>query len=168
MAGYQQQDAHEYFQSLIDHLHNSTRTPSSTFDTKDSKNCSCLFHQIFYGKLRSTVTCLSCRNQTTADEPFVDLSLDLRQQAKRRKLDPKPAGTKTPPEDAPLELTQCLRNFTRQEKLAPDAYTCRSKECGNTPQRARKHLTIKKLPPTLCIQLKVRAFRPLLAFVCCL
>ena len=51
---------------------------------------------------------------------------------------------------------QCLRNFTSPEKLAPDAYSCRSKECANTPQRARKHLTIKKLPPTLCIQLKVR------------
>ena len=101
------------------------------------------------------MTCLACRNQTTAEDPIVDLSLDLRQQAKRRKLGPKPAGTKTPPEDAPLELVQCLRNFTGPEKLAPDAYTCRSRECGNTPQRARKHLTIKKLPPTLCIQLKV-------------
>jgi len=85
----------------------------------------------------------------------VDLSLDLRQQVKRRKLDPKTAGGKASTGEEPLELIACLKNFTTPEKLGVDAYTCRSKECGNSPQRARKHLTIKKLPPTLCIQLKV-------------
>jgi ubiquitin carboxyl-terminal hydrolase 22/27/51 len=85
----------------------------------------------------------------------MDLSLNLRQQVKRRKLDPKVNGAETP-----LELSTCLKNFTSSEKLEVDAYTCQSKECGATPQKARKHLTIKKLPPTLCIQLKVR-YRPL-------
>lgn len=131
---------------MLDQLHSS----SGCMKSKDSKACSCLYHQTFFGKLRSTVTCLQCRNVTVAEDPIIDLSLDLRTQVKRRKLDPKTAGT-----EAPLDLSTCLRNFTTSEKLQTDAYTCKSDECGNTPQRARKHLTIKKLPPTLCIQLKV-------------
>ena len=157
LAGYAQQDAHEYFQSLLDHLHIS----SGCDLPKDQKNCSCLYHQIFYGKLKSTVTCLSCKNVTVVEDPIVDLSLDLRQQAKRRKLSgPKSGGAGgkgAVDENAPLELSQCLKNFTTPEKLTGDAYTCRSRECGDTPQKARKHLTIKKLPPALCIQLKVRS-----------
>ena len=154
LSGYQQQDAHEYFQSLIDHLHSSS---GCTNNGKDSKNCSCLYHQIFFGKLRSTVTCLTCRNITVVEDPIVDLCLDLRQQReKRRKTDQK-GGTpvKNSTDEPPLDLVQCLRNFTSPEKLQAGDYECKSKECGNTPQRVRKHLTIKKLPPSLCVTLKV-------------
>ena len=131
---------------MLDQLHGS----SGCMKSKDSKACNCLYHQTFFGKLRSTVTCLQCRNVTVAEDPIIDLSLDLRTQVRRRKLDPKTAST-----EAPLDLSTCLKNFTTSEKLQTDAYTCKSDECGNTPQKARKHLTIKKLPPTLCIQLKV-------------
>ncbi|KAI4149025.1 MAG: hypothetical protein LQ340_004820 [Diploschistes diacapsis] len=153
LAGYAQQDAHEYFQSLLDHLHISSGCTTS----KDKKDCNCLYHQLFYGKLRSTVTCLSCKNMTVVEDPIVDLSLDLRQQAKRRRLNPKASGLNNKSnmeESAPLELSQCLKSFTAPEKLFSDTYVCHSRECGDTPQKARKHLTIKKLPPALCIQLK--------------
>ena len=90
---------------------------------------------------------------------MLDLNLDLRHHAKRRKMDTKAPGAKPPPDDAPLELTQCIRHYTSPEKLGPDSYICRARECGNIPQRAKKHQTIKKLPPTLCIQLKVRSQR---------
>ena len=146
LAGYQQQDAHEYFQSMLDQLHSS----SGCIKNKDSKACNCLYHQTFFGKLRSTVTCLQCHNITVAEDPIIDLSLDLRHQVKKRKLDAKITGT-----EVPLDLLTCLKNFTTPEKLQIDAYTCKSTTCGNTAQRARKHLTIKKLPPTMCIQLKV-------------
>ena len=145
MAGYHQQDAHEYFQAMLDQLHEA-----SGCEIDNSKTCDCIYHQTFYGKLRSTVTCLECHNITTSEDPIIDLSLDLRHQVKKRKLDPKTAST-----DVPLELSTCLKNYTSPEKLQVDAYTCMSAQCGNTPKRARKHLTIKKLPPTLCIQLKV-------------
>ena len=146
LSGYRQQDAHEFFQALLDHLH------SSEVHSKErvSKNCSCIYHQTFFGRLRSTVTCLKCKNVTTAEDPIVDLSLDLRSQVKRRKMDPKLTNI-----EEPLELSACLKSFTSPEKLSPDAYTCRSSDCGGTHQRSRKHFTIKRLPPTLCIQLKV-------------
>ena len=151
LAGHQQQDAHEYFQSLLDQLHASDKCTKG----KDSKICNCLYHQVFFGIMRSTVTCRNCNNVTVAEDPMLDLNLDLRQHAKRRKMDPKSAGAKAPADDTPLELTQCIGNYTSPEKLGIDSYICRSKDCGNTPQRATKHQTIKKLPPTLCIQLKV-------------
>ena len=87
---------------------------------------------------------------TVSEDPIIDLSLDLRQQIKKRKLEPK-----SPSIGHPLDLITCLKNYTSPEKLPNDAYTCRSEECGDTPQRAKKHLTIKKLPPALCIQIKV-------------
>ena len=145
LAGYQQQDAHEYFQFMLDQLHHT----SGCTNGNTSKTCECLYHQTFFGKLRSTVTCLQCRNITTAEDPIIDLSLDLRHQVKKRKLDSKTASA-----EAPLELSTCLKNFTTPEKLQIGDYICKSEECNDTPQRARKHLTIKKLPPALCIQLK--------------
>ena len=57
--------------------------------------------------------------------------------------------------ETPLELSTCLKSFTSPEKLGVDAYTCKSDQCENTPQRTKKHMTIKKLPPTVCIQFKV-------------
>ena len=90
---------------------------------------------------------------------MIDLSLDLRGQVKRRKLQPTSPGA-----EVPLDLLDCLKNFTSPEKLAPDGYTCKSIECNNTAQSARKHLTIKKLPPSLCIQLKVRSPSPIASY----
>ena len=146
LEGYKQQDAHQYFQSILNQLHISSDCTSS----KSSKDCDCLYHQTFFGKLRSTVTCLQCRNITAAEDPIVDLSLDLRHQVKKRKLEGGKAGA-----EAPLDLETCLKNFTTPEKLGADTYKCKSDLCQDTHQRARKHMTIKRLPPTLCIQLKV-------------
>lgn len=125
-----------------------------------SKNCECLFHRIFSGRLRSTVFCLSCKNITMTEETIVDLSISLEHQVKRRKLNPKASGigSKGSDEKAPLELTQCLKNFTSPEKLTGDAYRCRTNNCRDTAQKARKHLTIRRLPPALCINLKVNRY----------
>ncbi|MCJ1394973.1 hypothetical protein MMC18_007854 [Xylographa bjoerkii] len=144
LAGHRQQDAHEYFQALLDQLHKSCGCVAQVY-----KNCECLYHQSFYGKLRSTMTCLSCKNVTVSEDPIIDLSLDIRQQIKRKKVDAKVSTTETP-----LELSTCLKNFTTPEKLGADAYTCKSDQCENTPQRTKKHMTIKKLPPAVCIQFK--------------
>ncbi|MCJ1250273.1 hypothetical protein MMC30_007499 [Trapelia coarctata] len=148
LAGYDQQDAHEYFQSLLDHLHRSVWCEEDVIP--GNKACNCLYHQTFAGSIQSTVTCTNCRNVSTTEDPISDLSLDLRHHAKRKKTDPK-----SPPNvEAPLDLTTCLANYTTPEKLGADQYTCRSEKCGNTPQRAKKHITLKRLPPTMCIQLK--------------
>jgi ubiquitin carboxyl-terminal hydrolase 22/27/51 len=143
LAGYQQQDAHEYYQFLVDKLHTSTE---GHLDGTD-KNCSCFFHKAFYGKLRSTVTCDKCGNVTRTEDPIMDLSLDVQVQAKKRQLGG--LGSSSTP-----TLSGCLESFTSPERLVADVYNCSG--CGGTPQKATKQLRIKKLPMILCMQLKAR------------
>ncbi|KAJ5662468.1 uncharacterized protein N7477_010084 [Penicillium maclennaniae] len=142
MAGYRQQDAHEYFQFLVNSLHSATPGHTESYESK----CECFFHQTFYGELRSSVMCHKCGKTTNTHDPMADLSLDVQAQNKRRKL-----GRSNSSSTA--TLTGCLDSFTAVEDLHSDAaYHC--EKCGNTPQRASKRLQIRKLPAILCMQLK--------------
>ncbi|KAJ5570624.1 uncharacterized protein N7459_010054 [Penicillium hispanicum] len=142
MAGYRQQDAHEYFQFLVNALHACTPGHTESYETK----CECFFHQTFYGELRSSVMCHKCGKTTHTYDPMADLSLDVQLQNKKRKL-----GRSSSSSTA--TLTGCLDSFTAVEDLHADAaYHC--EKCGNTPQRASKRLQIRKLPAFLCMQLK--------------
>lgn len=143
LAGYQQQDAHEYMQFFLNTLH------LTNGGTADSEDCKCVVHQTFYGKLSSTVTCDKCHNTTTALDPYMDLSLDIRNQGKKRKLNANNG------DNTALDLRDCLERFTAKEKLESAQYTCRN--C-DSPQNAIKQLSIKRLPPVLSIHLKVRLF----------
>jgi ubiquitin carboxyl-terminal hydrolase 22/27/51 len=146
LAGYQQQDAHEYMQFILNTLH-----LANGGNTNDSEDCSCVVHQTFCGKLSSTVTCANCRNVTTALDLYMDLSLDIRIQSKKRKLTN--GEKKEAADEATMDLRDCLERFTVKEKLGTDQYTCRN--C-DSPQNATKQLSIQRLPPVLCIHLKVR------------
>ncbi|KAG9192141.1 ubiquitin carboxyl-terminal hydrolase 22/27/51 [Alternaria panax] len=140
LAGYQQQDAHEYMQFILNTLHLANGGSAD-----DSEDCKCVVHQTFCGKLSSTVTCDNCRNVTTAQDPYMDLSLDVRVQGKKRKMNVEKG------EETPLDLRDCLERFTVKEKLGSAEYTCRN--C-DSPQNATKQLSIKRLPPVLSIHLK--------------
>ncbi|PVG04291.1 cysteine proteinase [Serendipita vermifera] len=130
IAGYAQHDAHEYFIALLNQLHHGC--PGST----NEASCNCSIHQIFAGKLQSDVKCGKCGHVNPTVDPMLDISLELKgiQEGK---------GT---------TLASCLRRFTGQEKLQPKAYTC--SQCHSLSSEATKQLSIKKLPPVLCIQLK--------------
>ena len=149
LAGYQQQDAHEYYQFLVDKLHSSA---DGHVDGND-RPCNCFFHKAFYGKLRSSVTCGHCGNITRTEEPMVDLSLDV--QAKKRSMKGSSPTTSS-------TLTGCLKSFTSPEKLMAGVYKCSG--CGSTQYKATKQLRIKKLPAILCMQIKVRGICILLPF----
>ncbi|ORY09783.1 ubiquitin carboxyl-terminal hydrolase 2 [Clohesyomyces aquaticus] len=143
LAGYQQQDAHEYMQFILNALHLSNGGTSKT-------DCDCIVHRTFYGKLSSTVTCDKCRNVTATLDPYMDLSLDIRNQGKKRKAAHQDANG----DDAAfkeLDLRECLERFTSREKLAAAEYTCQNCDGG---QNATKQLSIKRLPPVLPIHLK--------------
>ncbi|BDD55625.1 hypothetical protein MAP00_001119 [Monascus purpureus] len=139
LAGYRQQDAHEYYQFLVDRLH---ATADDHLDDND-QNCPCFFHKAFYGKLRSSVTCHQCGNVTLTEDPMVDLSLDV--QAKKRVMGGSSAT-------ATATLSGCLESFTSPERLMAGVYNCSG--CDGTQQKATKQLRIKKLPSILCMQLK--------------
>jgi len=54
LAGYEQQDAHEFFFAMLEALH-------SHFAVPDAKTCKCVVDTIFHGRLQSAVTCTVCR-----------------------------------------------------------------------------------------------------------
>ncbi|KFY75736.1 hypothetical protein V499_04292 [Pseudogymnoascus sp. VKM F-103] len=92
LAGYDEHDAHEYFQFLAEELHRTNRqerhaSPTGTNASNVShltSNCDCIVHQTFYGKFQSTLTCQNCGVVTTSVEPFLDLSLAIDSIAKRQ------------------------------------------------------------------------------------
>ena len=59
LAGYEQQDAHEFFISALDvlHHHSGGQTPTVT----NPSHCSCIVDQIFGGRLQSDVVCQNCK-----------------------------------------------------------------------------------------------------------
>ena len=105
-------------------------------------SCTCIIHQVFAGILQSNVTCLTCQNVTTASDPILDISLDIKGFASNYST-----------------LAECLEKYTRPEKLGANEYSCGL--CGNNAQESTKQLSIKKLPTVLSIQLKVQ-----LTFIC--
>ncbi|KAK8196884.1 uncharacterized protein BKA78DRAFT_246437 [Phyllosticta capitalensis] len=152
LAGYQQQDAHEYMQFILNNLHLENLGSDGGKTSGEGANeaeCACVIHQTFYGKYQSTVKCDKCKNTTTVTEPFMDLSLDLRSTAKKRKLE----GGDADKDGAPaINLQDCLDRYTGKEKLSAQEYNCGN--CGGTQQNATKQLSIKNLPPVLSFHLK--------------
>ncbi|KAI5295030.1 hypothetical protein KEM52_002555 [Ascosphaera acerosa] len=158
LGGNQQQDAHEFYQFLVDRLHHdaangtdddggsSSAAVAAGTHNKDA-DCACFFHKAFYGKLRSTVTCLTCGNVTKKDDPIMDLSLAF-QCHNSPPPPPPPRNSKTAAASS-RTLTDCLDSFTAPEHLT---YSC--SRCGDEPQQATKQLLLKRLPLILCIQLK--------------
>jgi ubiquitin C-terminal hydrolase len=73
MAGYEQQDAHEFLMSVLDGLHLAL-APSDNL----SHPCPCLVHSVFSSSLRSTLTCCACDGISVAVDPIMDISLDLK------------------------------------------------------------------------------------------
>jgi ubiquitin carboxyl-terminal hydrolase 22/27/51 len=143
LAGYQQQDAHEYLQFILNSLH----TTNLEEDEKEEKaeDCNCVIHRAFCGLMRSTVVCSKCKNVTAAVDPFMDLSLDLKNPGPKKKKNEPPVAPQA------VNLSECLDRFTSPEVLPASDYRCR--EC-DSQQTATKRLALSRLPPVLPIHLK--------------
>nr|POE98292.1 ubiquitin carboxyl-terminal hydrolase 22 [Quercus suber] len=156
LAGYSQQDAHEYLGFILNNLHTAITSDDDAEDapsTRNEKDCDCIIHQTFSGILRSTVTCSACSNTTTALDPFMDLSLDIRSPnmtMKKKKL-PLTNSTTTVKEALPMDLTECLDRFTAPETLSNESYIC--DKCDG-PREAKKRLRLERLAPVIPIHLK--------------
>lgn len=164
LAGYSQQDAHEFLGFILNSLHAANTAEEETANGTSKENfaakddCECIVHQTFGGLLKSTVTCSSCKNTTTAVDPFMDLSLDIRStaiSAKKQKLKLANGNTASKPADtntAPMDLTECLDRFTSTETLSSDSYNCR--KCGSSQTGATKKFGICRIPPVIPVHLK--------------
>ncbi|TKX22501.1 ubiquitin carboxyl-terminal hydrolase-like protein 11 [Elsinoe australis] len=165
LAGYQQQDAHEYLQFILNSLHSANLET----DEKEEKaeDCPCIIHRTFCGVLQSTVTCSKCKNVTTAKDPFMDLSLDVKipgaakakkenkismTTGKDKKDKDKNSAADKDKEDKPaMALLECFDRFTSAESLPATDYTCR--KC-DAQQAATKRLSLARMPPVLPVHLK--------------
>ena len=156
LAGYDEHDAHEYFQFLCEELHRTTRLNrrNSTNGTNGVDNghlatsdCDCIIHQTFYGKFQSTLTCQSCGSVSTSVEPFLDLSLAIERISRRRNS--KSASDTGEKKETALTLQKCLD----EEYMQPDSLTFSCGSCS-MQREASKQLSIKNLPNVLSIQFK--------------
>lgn len=152
LAGFQEQDAHEFWQFLLNEFHldheritkklqgenpNKYSGNDQQQEIKNVEECKCITHTTFAGELQSSIKCLNCKSITSTIDPLMDLSLEINH-------------LKSKSNNQPISLYDCLDLFTKDEKLDV-MYTCQS--C-HTKSKAIKSLKIKKLPPVLSIQLK--------------
>nr|NP_001287106.1 non-stop, isoform C [Drosophila melanogaster]NP_524140.2 non-stop, isoform B [Drosophila melanogaster]Q9VVR1.4 RecName: Full=Ubiquitin carboxyl-terminal hydrolase nonstop; AltName: Full=Deubiquitinating enzyme nonstop; AltName: Full=Ubiquitin thioesterase nonstop; AltName: Full=Ubiquitin-specific-processing protease nonstop [Drosophila melanogaster]AAF49249.2 non-stop, isoform B [Drosophila melanogaster]AHN58131.1 non-stop, isoform C [Drosophila melanogaster] len=158
LAGYEQQDAHEFFIATLDVLHrhcvkakaehesksNSSGSGSGTNSSNSSSShcygqCNCIIDQIFTGMLQSDVVCQACNGVSTTYDPFWDISLDL-------------GETTTHGGVTPKTLIDCLERYTRAEHLGSAAKikcsTCKSY------QESTKQFSLRTLPSVVSFHLK--------------
>ncbi|KAF9307407.1 hypothetical protein BGZ74_003882 [Mortierella antarctica] len=145
LAGYAQQDAHEFFISALNQIH--AKSPNTKLH-----HCSCVIHKTFAGVLQSDVTCLNCANVTSAFDPILDISLDLRPTRRSKSNGVNKVRGVDEKNDGPNSLADCLDRYTHPEKLGTNEYNC--SKCGKTGQEATKQLSMKVIPPVLSFQLK--------------
>lgn len=101
LAGYEQQDAHEFFIAALDVLHQNCKgillsfsytnfvhqvqqdyfhfieDSDSSSQSENSHQCKCIIDRIFTGGLQSQLKCQVCNSVSTTIDPFWDISLDL-------------------------------------------------------------------------------------------
>ncbi|XP_074648440.1 ubiquitin carboxyl-terminal hydrolase 22-like [Tubulanus polymorphus] len=157
LAGYEQQDAHEFLIAALDVLHQHCKGTNG-LSSNNPHHCNCIIDQIFTGGLQSDVTCQECNNVSTTIDPFWDISLDLGptdamilgnhfNSGKGGNGDDLPKTF-----EEPTSLVTCLKRFTRPEHLGSSS-KIKCSSCHNY-QESTKQLTMKKLPVVACFHLK--------------
>ncbi|NXO65004.1 UB22A hydrolase, partial [Phainopepla nitens] len=156
LAGYEQQDAHEFLIAALDVLHRHCKGDDNGKKANNPNHCNCIIDQIFTGGLQSDVTCQVCHGVSTTIDPFWDISLDLPGSSSPFwPLSPGSDGSVVNGEShvsGTTTLTDCLRRFTRPEHLGSSA-KIKCSGC-HSYQESTKQLTMKKLPIVACFHLK--------------
>lgn len=137
LAGYEQQDAHEFFMALIDgiHTHITSATIGAANGASHGADCTCIVHQAFGATLRSDVTCLTCATLSTSLDPCLDVALDLPAPRAARSVVPQQSSAgwddvinmedglsgdgsgALDGSDAACSLADCFARFTHPEML---------------------------------------------------
>ena len=76
MSWGKQEDSHEFLRLLLDHIQKSCYKGITGLDNLSKETT--IINQIFGGFLRSEVLCLKCHHRSSIYEPFLDLSLDIK------------------------------------------------------------------------------------------
>ncbi|KAA8535174.1 hypothetical protein F0562_030177 [Nyssa sinensis] len=161
LASYEQQDAHEFFISTLDGIHEKVEKDKRKPQSQGNGDC-CIAHRVFSGILRSDVMCTACGFTSTTYDPCVDISLDLEpnQGASGRTTSSKshhPCNGKADSLNSSQNcgistLMGCLDRFTRPERLGSDQkFFCQ--QC-QVRQESLKQMSIRKLPLVSCFHIK--------------
>ncbi|VFV32091.1 ubiquitin carboxyl-terminal [Lynx pardinus] len=156
LAGYRQQDAHEFLIAILDVLHRHSKDDSVGQEANNPNCCNCIIDQIFTGGLQSDVTCQACHSVSTTIDPCWDISLDLPGSCATFSSQSPEGADSTVSRDDHIpgipSLTDCLQWFTRPEYLGSSA-KIKCSSCQSY-QESTKQLTMKKLPIVACFHLK--------------
>ncbi|XP_016199520.1 ubiquitin carboxyl-terminal hydrolase 22 [Arachis ipaensis] len=161
LASYEQQDAHEFFISMLDGIHEKVEKDRRKLDSEGSGDC-CIAHRVFSGILRSDVMCMACGFTSTTYDPCIDISLDL--EPNQVGSTKKAAATSNHSCNGESDLMSssqncgtstlvgCLERFTRAERLGSDQkFFCQ--QC-QVRQETLKQMSIRKLPLVSCFHIK--------------
>ncbi|KAE8669050.1 Ubiquitin carboxyl-terminal hydrolase isoform 2 [Hibiscus syriacus] len=161
LASYEQQDAHEFFISMLDGIHEKVKKDKRRSQSPGSGDC-CIAHRVFSGILRSDVMCMACGFTSTTNDPCIDISLDLEpnqggsgksSSAKSHNSCNVEVDCLGPNQNCGVStLKGCLERFTRAEKLGSDQkFFCQ--KC-QVRQESLKQMSIRKLPLVSCFHVK--------------
>ena len=163
MAGYDQQDAHEFLIALLDGLgtHLDKYHPDTIHQIEKPLDVgkiqngnigahSTFVHDIFSGLMKSDLHCGFCGHQSCKFERFIDISLSLKNsESNNTGVVASPSKGKSR-EIENISLKECLQNFTLLEPLS-ELVMC---DVCKKPQPAHKQLNIASLPKVLVLHLK--------------
>lgn len=135
---YEQQDSHEFLTFLLDWMHNDLkRVCKTSLETaiaekewdKAMKSQKSIISDLFFGQLRSTITCSSCKQGSTTYEIFNSLTTSL-------------------PHSNRCTLNDCVLRFVTGQKVL--GWKC--PKC-KMPRDATKKFDFVKLAPIIVIHL---------------
>lgn len=125
-----QEDAHEFLRYFVDALQRSALFGLPNDIPTKLKETTAV-HAIFGGRLRSCITCAHCHHRSLTCDPFLDISLEVKQTD---------------------SVEGAFTHFTRVESLSRgNRYKCEA--CGQLTE-ASKQMTINQLPNVLTVHLK--------------
>ncbi|CCD25235.1 uncharacterized protein NDAI_0E04180 [Naumovozyma dairenensis CBS 421] len=122
------QDAHEFFNFLINQLSDYIQTDCA--NPQDDN----FINESFQGILTNRIKCLSCDNVTSRDEPFLDFPIEVQEHKEF------------------TDISTILKSYHQKEMLGGHNKFYCSQCC--TLQEAQRTVGLKKLPNTLALHLK--------------
>jgi ubiquitin C-terminal hydrolase len=164
LAGYGQNDAHEFLHGFLDvvqkhmqkfrsavsrvvHRSHQGKIGRSLESSEQESDKSDVIKNLFEGKLRSVLLCTECGQKRKQSESFLSISLPLAKDVQRT-TDGRP-GESSRGHSRKLSIERQLRHFTLPESLSGiDCPTCKKKTTT-----IKQHV-VSKLPKILCLHLK--------------
>ncbi|CAI1803774.1 hypothetical protein SEUBUCD646_0B00560 [Saccharomyces eubayanus] len=134
------QDAHEFFNFLLNELSEYIERENQNMANSNSINNSCglnktanFINNLFQGTLTNQIKCLTCDNITSRDEPFLDFPIEVQG-------------------DEETDIQEILKSYHQREMLnGSNKFYC--DECCGL-QEAERLVGLKQLPDTLALHLK--------------